>query len=117
MYQVAFRDAPCTFIHAIDGEEGIAKAHSEHPDLILLDLVLPKKSGFAVLEEIKKDTDLKDIPVICVTVLHQDEDRLRCERLGAVNYFVKSNIPPEHIVERVVTYLNGETSRPSATAQ
>ncbi|OGK18826.1 hypothetical protein A3D80_02950 [Candidatus Roizmanbacteria bacterium RIFCSPHIGHO2_02_FULL_40_13b] len=105
MYQVAFKDSGHEFMYAVDGQEGLSKIREEKPDLILLDLVLPKKDGFEVLKALKSDSLLKEIPVICLSVLHQDEDIKKCKDLGAVDYYVKTDILPEVVVSRVVARL------------
>lgn len=62
-------------ISALDGEEGIRKAEDEKPDLILLDLILPKMEGFDILRKLKLDLKTKDIPVIILTNLESAKDR------------------------------------------
>ena len=80
-----------TVIRAMDGDIGLATARKEVPDLILLDLILPKKSGFEVLTEIKKDPAIKNIPVIVLTNLEGSEDVEKAISLGAMTYLVKAN--------------------------
>jgi len=77
---------------AFDGEEAITKARSFSPDIILLDLIMPKKDGFETLKELKSDPKLKDIPVIVSSNLGQKEDKDKALALGALDYFVKSDI-------------------------
>lgn len=76
---------------AMDGERGIVVAKKETPDLILLDLILPRKNGFEVLEELKKDPATGRIPVIVLTNLEGSEDVERALSLGATTYLVKAN--------------------------
>jgi|SRR3989344_2967698 len=78
-------------IRAMDGDIGLATARKEMPDLILLDLILPKKNGFEVLTEIKKDPAIKSIPVIVLTNLEGSEDVEKAISLGAMTYLVKAN--------------------------
>lgn len=89
---------------AKDGEEAIPFAKEFLPDLVLLDLLLPKKLGMDVLEEMKQDQDLKTIPVIIISNLGSDEDIKRALSLGAVDYFVKTQHPLKEIVEKVKKY-------------
>lgn len=89
------------FLSAKDGEKGLAMAKSEMPDLILLDLVLPKKSGFDVLEEIKKDPAIKNIPVLIVSNLAGSGEVERGLAGGAENYFVKANLPISSLLAKV----------------
>ena len=105
MYQVAFSRSGVEFLHAIDGIEGLELAKKRKPDLVLLDMVLPKKNGFEVLKELKSDSELKKIPVVCLTVLHQKEDMENCKHLGAEDYLVKTDILPEKVVEKVLARL------------
>ena len=88
-------------LSALDGEIGAALAAREHPDLILLDLVLPKKDGFGVLEELKKNTETKNIPVIIMSNLEGTGDVERALELGATTYLVKTNYNLEEIVEKI----------------
>ena len=90
---------------AYDGEEAIEKAKTMSPDLILLDLILPKVNGFKVLEQIKKDPDVSHIPVIVLSNLGDDKDIKDSLRLGAVDYYVKAQHPLLEIVEIVTKFL------------
>ena len=88
-----------------NGEEGLQKAKTFAPNLILLDMILPKMNGFEVLEELKKEKSTKDIPVIVVSNLGQDEDMKNAKKKGAVDYLVKSNFSMKAIIEKVGKYL------------
>ncbi|MEK7627044.1 MAG: response regulator [Patescibacteria group bacterium] len=90
---------------AIDGEEAIRIIKTDKPDLVLLDLILPKKDGFEVLKEMKADTQTKDIPVIILTNLEGTQDIERALELGAMNYLVKANYELEDIVKRIKDVL------------
>ncbi|OWK27366.1 MAG: hypothetical protein US76_03995 [Parcubacteria group bacterium GW2011_GWA2_38_13b] len=98
-------DAGFKVLQAFDGEAGLALARSEHPDLVLLDLILPKKYGFEVLEELKKSPDTKDIPVIILTLLGEDEDIKRGLELGANDYIVKSSHAVAEIIEKIKNFF------------
>ncbi|MBD3282493.1 MAG: response regulator [Candidatus Portnoybacteria bacterium] len=86
---------------ADNGEEGIVQAKENKPDLILLDLILPKKDGFTVLEELKKGEDTKDIPVIVLTNLEGTGDVEKALSLGATTYLVKANYELDDILKTV----------------
>jgi len=86
---------------AKDGEEAQPKIEKFKPDVILLDLILPKKGGMEVLESIKSDSELKLIPVIVLSNLEGDEIIKSALSLGAVDYFVKTQHPIAEIVEKV----------------
>jgi len=90
---------------ASDGEEALPVMKEFMPDLILLDLILPKKSGFVVLEYLRSDPELKLIPVIVLSNLAQEEDIKKALELGAKDYFVKVHHPVKEIVKKVQNYL------------
>ena len=76
-------------ITATDGEEAIVKARKEHPSLVLLDVVLPRKNGFQVCRDLKNSPETKDIPVILITSKTQDSDRFWGMKQGACEYLTK----------------------------
>lgn len=84
-----------------DGEVALTMARSFMPDIIALDLVLPKKNGFTVLQELKGDLAMKETPIIVVSNLGEDSDIKRAISLGAADYFVKSQHQINEIVEKV----------------
>ena len=86
---------------ATDGEQAIEKAHSEKPDLILLDLILPKKHGLEVLQALKTDDATKHIPVIILTNLEDKDDISRALELGAKTYLVKANYDMKEVIAKV----------------
>ncbi|MBI5077798.1 MAG: response regulator [Candidatus Yonathbacteria bacterium] len=90
---------------AVDGEEAVAKITAEKPDLIILDLMLPKKDGFGVLEDIKKVPALARIPVIVLSNLGQKIDQDRALALGAKEYLVKVDNPIQEVINKVKGYL------------
>lgn len=92
-------------LSALDGEIGIRLAQEEKPDLILLDIILPKKDGFEVLQELKSDEATKNIPVVILTNLEGSTDVERALELGATTYLVKTNYRLEEVVEKVKTIL------------
>ena len=89
------------FLEATNGIEGLNKIFSEKPNLILLDLILPRKSGFDVLIEMKRKKETKDIPVIILSNLSQETDIERGLSLGAKDYLVKTELSLSGVVERV----------------
>jgi len=98
---------------APDGERGIELVRSKKPDLVLLDLMLPKKSGFDVLKELKKDPNTKDIPVVILTVLSMDEHIQKALGAGAEDYFVKSQHTALELVEMIKNFFVGRASSKS----
>ncbi len=95
---------------AVDGEEAVEKVRKEKPALVLLDLLLPKKDGFFVLEELKSNPELKLVPVIVLSNLGGDEDIKRALALGADDYFVKSQHPIVEVIEKVKNIMEGKRS-------
>lgn len=88
-------------LSALNGEIGLKKALENKPDLILLDLVLPKKDGFEVLKELK-DADLtKNIPVIVLTNLESTQNIQRALDLGAASYLIKANYQLEEVINKI----------------
>jgi len=90
---------------ALDGEAGLDIARKEKPDLILLDLILPKKDGFEVLKELKRDKETQDIPVVVITNLEGAEDIEKVLELGATTYLVKANYSLEDMVSKIKSLL------------
>ncbi len=88
-------------VKAANGEEGLELTRQEKPDLILLDLILPGVDGFEILEKIKDDPEIGQIPVIILSNLGQREDIERGFDLGADDYLIKAHFTPDEIVERV----------------
>ena len=85
-----------------DGDELLAALHGGvKPELILLDLVMPKKDGFTTLAELKQEAKYKDIPVIVASNLGQKEDLDKAIGLGAVDYIIKSNLSMEGLLVKI----------------
>jgi len=76
---------------ASDGEEGLMKMRSTNPDLVLLDLIMPKLDGFAVLIARSQDENLKRIPVIVLSTLNQEKDVAQAQKLGTNGYINKGS--------------------------
>ncbi len=90
---------------ALDGEKGLELIKKEKPDLILLDLILPKKDGFEVLKEMKENEELKNIPVIVLTNLEGMGDVEKALSLGATTYLIKANYELGDVVKRIKQIL------------
>lgn len=106
-------EADFDVFQAFDGEEGLGLVRDKEPDLVLLDLILPKKNGFDVLEELKKSPVTHDIPVIILTMLGRDDDIKKGLRLGANDYIVKSQHAVAEIVDKVNNFF-GKEQHPEA---
>lgn len=88
-----------------NGEAGLADARKKKPQVILLDVLLPKKDGFTVLSEMKADKRVSHIPVILLTNLGQKEDVARGMALGAEGYLIKAHFKPAEVVNHVKSAL------------
>jgi DNA-binding response OmpR family regulator len=86
---------------ALDGEDGLRLAKTEKPDLILLDLILPKKHGLEVLEELRSVEEGKSIPVVILTNLENIAEVEKAIELGATTYLVKNNYSLQEVVEKI----------------
>lgn len=101
MYSAKLELEGFNVVSACDGEEGYQKGISERPDLILLDLMLPKMNGFEVLEKIKADPKAKYTPVIMLTNLNQKDDIDRGLKLGAADFLIKAHYMPSEVVAKI----------------
>lgn len=90
---------------AFNGEDGINLVKKESPDLVLLDIVMPKKDGFEVIKELKEDANTKNIPIILLTNLGNIDDVQRALDLGATTYLIKADYKLEEIVEKIEEVL------------
>ena len=106
MYATKFELEGYEVVTASDGEKGLALIQSKIPNLILLNVMMPKMNGFDVLERIKKDDKTKDIPVILLTNLNQSDEVERGMRMGAVDYLIKAHFLPSEVVEKVKMALD-----------
>lgn len=92
-------------VTASTGKDGLAKATLEHPDLILLDIMLPDMGGFEILEHLKNNPETKDIPVIILSNLGGRDEIEKGVSLGASSYLIKSNILPHEVAEMVQSQI------------
>lgn len=92
---------------ARDGDEALNFLKSAKPALILLDVILPKKSGFELMEEIRSDPQIKsqDIPIIIISNLGQPEDVTKGQELGAIDYFIKAKTSIDDLVKKIKDFL------------
>jgi two-component system alkaline phosphatase synthesis response regulator PhoP len=108
MYQAKFELEGHEVRVATNGEECLAILKEFHPELILLDILMPKLNGFHVLKEIKKQPDLRQIPIILLTNLGQAEVDMNQElakALGVNDYLIKSHHTPDEVVQKAVKVL------------
>jgi DNA-binding response OmpR family regulator len=95
--------------HASDGEAGLKLVSESKPDLILLDVVMPKMDGFEVLTQLRANVDTGKLPVILLTNLGQRADIEKGLQLGATDYIIKANYTPAQVVAKVKEHLNIST--------
>lgn len=101
LYSDKLRRADFEVFEALTGEEGLNKISTENPDLIILDLILPRKSGFEILSELKIDSKTKDIPIIILTNLEQKSDIKRGLEMGAKAYLIKTDFSTNKLPQLV----------------
>ena len=102
---LALRRHGLTVLLAEDGAEALAAARAERPDLILLDLLMPKVSGIDVLRALKSDAATRDIRVVILSNSSRDLERQDATTLGALDYLIKSDLKLRELVERVDGFL------------
>lgn len=88
-----------------NGNDALRVSRERRPGLILLDLIMPGKDGFETLAELKSDASLRDVPVVVLSNLSQEEDVRRIMELGAVEYLIKANVPIQEVVSKVRMHL------------
>ena len=93
---------------ASDGIEAFEVLEDFHPDLIILDLVMPRKNGFEVLEDLKLNKKLSKIPVIVFTNLAQDSDKERVAEYDVMEYLIKADTPIQSLVDKVEEVCSGK---------
>ncbi|HEX4662297.1 MAG TPA: response regulator [Candidatus Saccharimonadales bacterium] len=103
--------------HVANGEDALSEAVAYKPDLILLDAMMPKISGFDVLDILRNTPETTNIRVIMLTALSQAKDKERAEHLGVDDYLVKSQVVISDVVARIKHHLGMDGSTPPPTAQ
>jgi DNA-binding response OmpR family regulator len=106
VYFSRFENESFNVVVASDGEEALAKAVREMPDLIILDVMMPKISGFDVLDILRSTPETKNTKVVMMTALSQDSDKARGEKLNVNKYLIKSQVTLEDVVKTVKEVLN-----------
>ena len=106
-----------TAFRELNAEDGLRKMREARPDLVLLDIVMPEKDGYEVLEEVRKDEALKNIPIIIISNSGQPLELKRVLELGAKDYIVKANFSPNEVLDKVRKYINKEEILPDEASK
>ena len=106
LYSEKFIEAGFEVISASDGEKGFELAKNSKPDVAIIDLLIPKMDGQALLEKMRRDPDLKDVKVIILANLIPEKGIEKVARLGIVDYIVKSDTSASKLVEKVIKVLS-----------
>lgn len=115
IYEARLAAEGYTVVSAKDGEEALAMALKEHPDLIIADIMMPKVSGFDMLDILRSTPETKNTKIIMMTALSQAEDKARAEKLGADRYLVKSQVTLEDVTRVAREILNELEGQAAAT--
>ena len=94
-----------TVLTAVDGEEGLRRAQADIPDLILLDMLMPKLSGMQALEALKNEERTRNIPVVILSNSSLDSDLQKAKDLGAAGYLVKASLSLKELGDRVMSFI------------
>ncbi len=106
MYQTKFSTEGFQVFTATDGEAGIKLLEAEKPDIILLDIMMPKLDGIEVLRRIKQNPQLKNTPVLMLSNLSEAAKQQEAKTLGAKDFIVKANFTPTQVVDKVKKHLS-----------
>ena len=109
MYRDKFTMEGFKVILAFDGEEGLKLAKKEKPDLILLDILLPKDNGIAFLKKLRKEKNLSSVLVVAFSNYDDPETKKEAFQLGVKDYLLKTDYTPNEIVEKIKKYLENES--------
>lgn len=106
IYSASLTQENIEAISADNGDEGIEKIKSEHPDIILLDMLMPGKSGDEILAVIKSDPVMKNIPIIVISALSQESDITRVKEMGVTDYLPKDSFGVQDVIEKIKSHLS-----------
>ncbi len=105
IYKTKFESEGFKVTAVNDGEKGLKAIQTKKPDIVLLDVLLPKLDGFTILETLKKDKTTKDIPVVLLTSMGRKEDVIKGLEMGAADYLIKAHFKPTEVVDKVKKIL------------
>jgi putative two-component system response regulator len=110
VYKKKFSGPMYRLLTAADGEAALQLAKENKPDVIMLDVVMPKRNGFEVLKALKVDSTTASIPVIILSNLGEEGDVEKGKKLGAADYIVKANVTINQVVERVMRHVSSSNT-------
>lgn len=105
MYQDRFVQEGYKVLLALTSEEGIELARKEKPDLILLDILLPKENGVGFLKRLRQEPEISSIPVVAFSNYDEPRTRKETENLGVKDYLLKTDFTPQDLVKKIKDYL------------
>lgn len=105
MYKAKFSSEGFKFEVAQDGIEGLELALNKIPDIIILDIMMPRLSGIDFLKKLRQKPKGKKIPVIVLTNLSEKEEKEKAQELGVLDYLIKANVTPGEVVDKIKKYL------------
>ena len=105
MYYDVFIQAGFKVFSAVESKQGLEMAKKEKPDLIVLDILLPRENGISFLEQQKKDPEISSIPVVVFTNYNGPDTEKKAKKLGVKGYLIKANFTPQQFVSKIKDYL------------
>lgn len=105
MYQKKFELSGFEVMVVANGEEAVQKMTEWKPNMVVMDVMMPKLSGFEALKNAKAITTIKNIPIVILTNLGNPEDKEKAMELGAKDYLVKSDLTPQEVVDKVAKLI------------
>ena len=105
MYQSRFEKEGYQVLTATTGRPGLKLAKEEKPDLIILDILMPRTDGYEVIKKVREDAQIKKIPILVLSNLGQQEEINKGLKLGADDYIVKTDITPSELINKVERML------------
>jgi DNA-binding response OmpR family regulator len=106
VYEMRLQAEGFKTVRVANGEEALQAALQSHPDLILLDVMMPKVSGFDVLDILRNTPETASVKIIMLTALSQEADQERAKSLGVNDYLIKSQVVIADVVDRIKQHLN-----------
>lgn len=109
LYGLEFKRKGFTVTEAVDGEDALSKAKGGEPDLIILDIMMPKMDGIMTLKKLKEDGDLKKIPVLMLTNFGQESLIKEAFNFGLADYILKYKITPAELADKINQVLSARS--------